>query len=70
MANVADLIDRQFALLVDEANNRGLPENLLPPLDVDDPLYGLFHGLKGLQIALSALTAFAIQRTQPNSTLS
>lgn len=70
LANTADLIDRQVALLVDEANNRGLPENLLPPLKVDDPHYGLYHGLKGLQITLSALTALAIQKTQPDSTLS
>lgn len=70
MASVMDLLDRQFALLVDEDNNRGLPENLLPPLDVTDPEFGIYHGLKGLQITMSALTARAIQKAQSDTLLS
>ena len=29
-ASTADLVDRQFALLVDEAHNMGMPETLVP----------------------------------------
>ena len=60
-ANVADLVDRQFALLVDEAHNEGLPETLVPYDGC---------GLKALQITCSALAALAVQRAAPDSTLS
>jgi len=70
MASVVDLLDRQFALLVDEGNHRGLPENLLPPRTVDDPEFGLHHGLKGLQITMSALCSLAVQRTASDTVLS
>jgi histidine ammonia-lyase len=60
-ASAADLVDRQFALLVDEAHNMGLPETLVP--------YG-GCGVKGLQMACSALTEQAIQRSFPDTVLS
>jgi histidine ammonia-lyase len=60
-ASVADLLDRQFALLVDSRVNMGLPETLVD--------YG-GCGLKALQITCSALTARAVQRTGSDTVLS
>ena len=60
-ASVADLIDRQFALLVDSRLNVGLPETLVAYEGC---------GLKGLQITCSALAARAVQRSAPDSVLS
>jgi len=60
-ASVADMVDRQFALLVDESSNMNLPETLVP--------YG-GGGVKGLQITCSALTALINQRAAPDSILS
>jgi histidine ammonia-lyase len=60
-ASTADLVDRQFALLVDEGHNMGLPETLVP--------YG-GCGVKGLQMACSALTQQAIQRSFSDTVLS
>ncbi len=60
-ASVADLLDRQFALLVDSRVNMGLPETLVG--------YG-GCGLKALQLTCSALTARAVQRTASDTVLS
>ena len=60
-ASTADLVDRQFALLVESPHNMGLPETLVP---------GGGCGVKGLQVTCSALTALAVQRSAPDSTLS
>jgi histidine ammonia-lyase len=60
-ASTADLLDRQFALLVDESHNMGLPETLVS--------YG-GSGVKGLQMACSALTQQAIQRSFSDTVLS
>ncbi|HEY3384127.1 MAG TPA: aromatic amino acid ammonia-lyase [Vicinamibacterales bacterium] len=60
-ASMADLIDRQFALLVDEGHNMGMPETLVP--------YG-GCGVKGLQMTCSALTELAVQRSFPDAVLS
>lgn len=60
-ASTADLLDRQFALLVESPHNVGLPETLVPYAGC---------GVKGLQITCSALTALAVQRAAPDSTLS
>ncbi len=60
-ASTADLADRQFALLVETPYNQGLPETLVPYDGC---------GVKGLQITCSALTALAVQRSAPDSTLS
>ena len=60
-ASLADLADRQFALLVDAHRSMGLPETLV---GYDG------NGVKGLQITCSALAALAIQRSAPDTTLS
>jgi len=69
-ASVADLLDRQLQLLVDEKFNLGLPPNLIPPLPVDHASAGLHHGFKGAQIAASALTAEALHLTTPAASFS
>jgi len=60
-ASVADLMDRQYALLVDARLNVGLPETLVG-----------YHGcgVKALQLTSSALTAMAVQRAFPDTLLS
>lgn len=56
-ANVADLLDKEFALLVDHKFNRGLGENL----KLSKEHY--FHGFKAMQITLSSLSADIIKNT-------
>lgn len=71
LANVAGLLDRQMSVVVDEKFNRGLPPNLITHRnDQDDPEAGLHHGFKGMQIAVSALTAEAMKATVPASVFS
>ena len=65
VANVADLLDRQVQLLVDEKFNRGLSPNLTGA--EPDPAAGaaVHHGFKAAQIACSAVTAEALQAAAP-----
>ncbi len=67
VANIADLIDRQMALLVDVKFNNGLPSNLSGALGDRMPLN---HGLKAVQIGVSAWTAEALKNTMPASVFS
>jgi histidine ammonia-lyase len=66
IANIADLMDRQLALLVDVKCNRGLPPNLTGSRD-NIPCN---HGFKAVQIAASAWTAEALHHTMPMSVFS
>jgi histidine ammonia-lyase len=63
-ASVADLLDRQLALLCVPETNGGLPANLVA---VDDVSH---HGFKAMQISASALTAEALKLTVPASAFS
>ncbi|MFK5976767.1 MAG: aromatic amino acid ammonia-lyase [Sulfurovum sp.] len=55
--NLADLLDKEFALLIDHKFNRGLGENLkLTP-------ESYYHGFKAMQITLSSLSADVIKNT-------
>ena len=64
VAGVADLLDRQLALLcVPETSDR-LPANLVATDDVSH------HGFKAMQISASALTAEALKLTMPASAFS
>jgi phenylalanine ammonia-lyase len=65
VASVADLLDRQLALVVDEKFSNGLPPNLSPSVPPGHSEEGLRHGFKGLQIACSALTAEALNLCTP-----
>ncbi|WP_035056700.1 HAL/PAL/TAL family ammonia-lyase [Andreprevotia chitinilytica] len=66
-ANVADLLDRQMALLVDARYNNGLPANLS---GATGERAAINHGLKALQISASAWTAEALKLTMPASVFS
>jgi histidine ammonia-lyase len=67
VANLADLLDRQMALLVDSRYNSGLPANLS---GMEGPRAAINHGLKALQISVSAWTAEALKLTMPASVFS
>src|SRR5690606_11795783 len=67
VANLADLLDRQMALLVDARNNHGLPANLSA---ARGERAALNHGLKALEISASAWTAEALKQTMPASVFS
>lgn len=67
VANLADLLDRQMALLMDNKFNHGLPDNL-SAADKDRKM--LNHGFKAVQIGASAWTAEALKNTMPASVFS
>lgn len=67
VANLADLMDRQMALLVDARYNHDLPANLS---GAQGPRASINHGLKALQISASAWTAEALKLTMPASVFS
>ncbi|MGJ0303431.1 aromatic amino acid ammonia-lyase [Aliarcobacter cryaerophilus] len=62
--NLADLLDKEFALLVDHKFNRGLGENLKLS---KEPFY---HGFKAMQITLSSLSADVMKNTTAASIFS
>lgn len=67
VANLADLVDRQVALLVNDKRNRGLPLNLSGATEARLPVN---HGFKAVQIACSAWAAEALKLTMPASVFS
>lgn len=67
VANIADLIDRQMALLMDTKFNNGLPPNLSGATP-DRAMIN--HGFKAVQIGVSAWTAEALKNTMPASVFS
>jgi histidine ammonia-lyase len=67
VANIADLMDRQMALLVDPKFNNGLPANLSGS---PASRAAINHGFKAVQIAVSAWTAEALKLTMPASVFS
>jgi histidine ammonia-lyase len=67
VANLADLMDRQLALLTSPETNNGLPENLVA---VQGPERFAHHGFKAMEITASALTAEALKLTMPASVFS
>ncbi|MGI4719758.1 MAG: HAL/PAL/TAL family ammonia-lyase [Janthinobacterium lividum] len=67
VANLADLMDRQMALLVDPRYSNGLPANLS---GMEGERAAISHGLKALQISVSAWTAEALKLTMPASVFS
>lgn len=67
IANLADLMDRQFALLVDARYNHGLPQNLS---GATGARASINHGFKAVQIGVSAWTAEALKLTMPASVFS
>jgi histidine ammonia-lyase len=67
VANIADLFDRQLALLVDTRYNNGLPANISASSTERAPIN---HGFKAVQIATSAWAAEALKLTMPASVFS
>ena len=67
VGNVADLLDRQLALLVDTRYNHGLPSNLSGAPAVSAMIN---HGFKAVQIGASAWTAEALKNSMPASVFS
>ena len=67
VANLADLMDRQMAQLMDPKFNHGLPANLSGAVG-EQALVN--HGFKAVQIAVSAWTAEALKLTMPASVFS
>jgi histidine ammonia-lyase len=67
VANMADLFDRQLALLCSSHTSGGLPDNLVARGDGDRMTH---HGFKAMQITASALTAEALKLTIPASAFS
>ena len=67
VANIADLLDRQMALLVDTKFNNGLPANLS---GAGPDRIMINHGFKAVQIGVSACTAEALKLTMPASVFS
>jgi histidine ammonia-lyase len=67
VANVADLLDRQLALLLSPVTSNGLPRDLVA---VQGPDPEAHHGFKAMHIGASALTAEALKLTMPASAFS
>ncbi|MCM8542543.1 MAG: aromatic amino acid ammonia-lyase [Lentisphaeraceae bacterium] len=67
VANIADLQDRQMALMMDKNANNGLPANFSGSTGERAPIN---HGFKAVQIAVSAWTAEALKLTMPASVFS
>ena len=67
VANIADLVDRQMALLCNPHTNNGLPADLVARSGTDQVSH---HGFKAMQISASALTAEALKLTMPASVFS
>ena len=67
VANLADLMDRQMAILVDPKFNHGLTRNLS---GASGERLSLNHGFKAVQIGVSAWTAEALKLTIPASVFS
>jgi histidine ammonia-lyase len=64
LASVADLLDRQLAIMCVPETSGGLPANLVSVQDVSH------HGYKAMQISASALTAEALKLTMPAAAFS
>lgn len=67
VANIADLVDRQMALVCNPHTNHGLPADLVARCGTDQVSH---HGFKAMQITASALTAEALKQTMPASVFS
>ncbi len=67
LASVADMADRQVALMIDANSSRGLPADLVR---VEEPEKPFHHGFKAMSISASALAAEALKGTMPAASFS
>ena len=65
VASVGDNLDRQVAIVIDETYNNGLGMAAVHPLPPDHPDAGTRHGVKCLQLLVSAVTAEALNACGP-----
>jgi histidine ammonia-lyase/phenylalanine ammonia-lyase len=70
LAHIADMLDRQLAMLIDDKSNRGLPANLANWPGMPEDQRFLHHGLKGLHQAVSAITSEIMSKSVPNGVFS
>jgi histidine ammonia-lyase len=70
LAQIADMLDRQLTLLIDEKSNRGLPPNLIARDRIPADDHFLHHGLKGLHQAVNAITSEIMPRALAGSLFS
>jgi histidine ammonia-lyase len=70
LSHIADLLDRQLTMLIDEKSNRGLPPNLADWESIPEADRFLHHGLKGLHQSVNAITSEILARTLPNTIFS
>ena len=67
VASVADLLDRQVALLCKPETSEGLPAELIALDEIGNHSH---HGFKGMQVTSSALAAEALKLTMPAAAFS
>jgi len=67
LASIADMSDRQVALLVDPLLNRGLPADLVRVVGEESVFH---HGFKAMSLSTSALAAEALKLTMPAASFS
>jgi histidine ammonia-lyase len=67
LASIADMSDRQIALMVNPNVNRGLPADLVRVNDTERPYH---NGFKAMSISSSALAAEALKGTMPAASFS
>ncbi|MDZ3952298.1 aromatic amino acid ammonia-lyase [Bacillus thuringiensis] len=70
VANIADLLERQLGLIVDEKFNKNLSPNLIQRSGEQSSESGVHHGFKGIQIACSSLVAEVLKMSNPVSVFS
>lgn len=70
VASVADLLERQFCIVNDEKYNNGLGMCGAIQLPADHPEAGTHHGFKGVHLAISSVTAEALNACAPMSVFS
>jgi histidine ammonia-lyase len=70
LANLADLLDRQLMLLMDDKTSRGLPPNLVNWKGMSEQDRYIHHGLKALHQSVSAITAEILAKATPNTIFS
>lgn len=70
LAQLADLIDRQVMMLVDDKSNRGLSANLVDIENLPANEKFVHHGLKGIHQTVSAITSEVMQKSIPSSIFS
>lgn len=70
LAHLADMVDRQFMCLIDESTNRGLTPNLADWDSVSEEERFVYHGLKGLNQIMSAITSEVMAQAMPGGIFS